>query len=82
MSRPKVTKIQVWVDGKGPIDIDADNIDALFLTDQAVRNFLAPFYTTGAGADKGIDPISKWSTITTSGTLPAYLIKVPDCTLK
>lgn len=82
MSRSKVTKITLEIDGKETVEIDPNNTDALFFTDQAVRNFLAPFYTTGAGAGKGIDPISKWSTITTSGTLPAYLIKVPDCTLK
>lgn len=82
MSRSKVTKITLEIDGKETVEIDPNNTDALFFTDQAVTNILVPFYATGAGADKGIDPISKWNSITKSGTQPAYLRKIPDCILE
>ena len=81
MSRPKITKIQVWIDGKGPIDIDPANTDAIFFTDQAVRDLLAPYYSTGKGAGRGIDPLAEWNTTTSTGTLPAYMIKIPMCSV-
>jgi hypothetical protein len=80
MSRAKVTKIQVWLDGKGPIDIDPAKAAAIFFTDQAVQDILAPFYAPGgAGAVYGEDPIAKWNTPTSSGELPPYLLKIPQC---
>jgi hypothetical protein len=79
MSRAKVTKIQVWVDGKGPINIDPNDTAALFLTDQAVQDILAPYYATGAGAGLGVDPLAEWNTTTASGKTPAYLLKIPQC---
>jgi hypothetical protein len=81
MSRPKITKITLEIDGKDSVEIDPNNTDALFFTDQAVRDILAPFYATGAGSGKGVDPDSKWNTPTSKGTLPAYLLKIPDCYL-
>jgi hypothetical protein len=80
MSRATVTKIQVWVDGKGPINIDPDDTAAIFFTDHAVKDILAPFYAGGgAGAGFGVDPITVWNTTTASGKEPAYLIKIPQC---
>jgi hypothetical protein len=81
MPRPQITKIQIWVNGKGPIDIDPANTDAIFFTDQAVRDILAPYYSTGAGAARGIDAIAEWNTPTSTGTLPAYMIKIPMCSV-
>jgi hypothetical protein len=81
MSRAKVTKITLEIDGKDTIEIDPNDTDALFFTDQAVRDILAPFYSTGAGSGTGVDPDSKWNTPDTSGILPAYLRKIPDCFL-
>jgi hypothetical protein len=82
MSRPKVTKITLEIEGKkDPVEIDPTKTDALFFTDQAVRNFLVPFYSTGAGSAKGVDPVSKWDTADSTGTLPAYLVKIPNCYL-
>ncbi len=82
MSRSKVTKITLEIDGKETVEIDPNNTDALFFTDQAVKNILAPFYATGAGSGKGIDPVSKWTNVTKTGTQPAYLRKIPDCILE
>lgn len=79
MSRAKVTKIQVWVDGKGPIDIKPEETAAIFFTDHAVQDILDPFYKTGAGTGLGVDAITVWNTTTASGELPPYLIKIPQC---
>ena len=79
MSRAKVTKIQVWVDGKGPINIDPDDTAAIFFTDLAVQDILDPYYKTGAGAGLGVDPVAEWTTPTASGKEPAYLLKIPQC---
>lgn len=81
MSRAKVTKITLEIDGKKTVEIDPNNTDALFFTDQAVRDILAPFYSTGAGAKTGEDPDAKWNAEDATGTKPAYLIKIPDCYL-
>jgi hypothetical protein len=81
MSRSQVTKIQLWVDGKGPIDIDPANTDAIFFTDQAVRDLLAPYYSTGKGAGRGIDPLAEWNTTTSTGMEPPYMIKIPMCSV-
>lgn len=81
MSRSKVTKITLEIDGKDIVEIDPNDTDALFFTDQGVKDILAPYYATGAGKGKGVDPVSKWTTPTTTGTLPAYLRKIPDCYL-
>lgn len=81
MSRPKVTKITLEIDGKETVEIDPNNTDALFFTDQAVRNLLVPFYSTGGGKGKGVNPFSKWNTLDSTGTLPAYMIKIPNCYL-
>jgi hypothetical protein len=81
MSRPKVTKITLEIDGKEKVEIDPKNTDALIFTDQAVRDILGPFYSTGAGKGTGVDPDSKWNTPDASGNLPPYLVKIPDCYL-
>jgi len=81
MSRSKITKITLEIDGKDTVEIDPNNTDALFFTDQAVRDILAPFYSTGAGSGTGVDPDSKWNTPDATGTLPGYLLKIPDCYL-
>ena len=81
MSRPKITKITLEIDGKETVEIDPDNTDALFFTDQAVKDILAPFYATGAGSGKGVDALSTWTTPTATGDLPSYLRKIPDCFL-
>ena len=81
MSRPKITKITLEIDGKDTVEIDPNNTDALFFTDQAVKDILAPFYATGAGSGKGVDALSTWTTPTSTGDLPPYLRKIPDCYL-
>ena len=78
MSRAKVTKIQVWVDGKGPIEIDPAKAAAIFFTDHAVQDILDPFYKSGAGQGLGVDAINVWNTAI-SGKEPAYLLKIPEC---
>lgn len=82
MARSKVTKITLEIDGKEEVTFDPGNTSALFFTEEAVKEILAPFYATGAGAGKGVEPLTKWSTPTPGGNLPAYLAKIPNCTLE
>jgi len=79
MSRAKVTKIQIWVDGKGPIEIDPAKTAAIFFTDHAVKDILAPFYARGAGKGLGVDAMAVWNPTTATVEEPAYLIKIPEC---
>lgn len=80
MSRPKVKKIKIWVEGKKKADvIDPAKTAAIFFTDQAVQDILVPFYGPGGkGAGKGVDAMTLWNT-TISDKEAAYLIKIPEC---
>ena len=81
MSRPKVTKITLEIDGTDVVEIDPAKTDALFFTEQAVRDILAPYYATGLGAGRGIDPLAQWNTQDAAGKLPTYMIKIPQCSV-
>jgi hypothetical protein len=81
MSRSKVTKITLEIDGKDTVEIDPNDTDALFFTDQGVRDILAPYYATGAGAGRGIDPLADWDTISKTGKKPGYMVKIPMCSV-
>lgn len=82
MSRSKVTKITLEIDGKDIVEIDPNDTDALFFTDQAVRDILAPYYATGAGAGRGISPLTAWKTpLAKTGKEPAYMVKIPMCSV-
>ena len=81
-SRSKVTKITLVIDGTDVVEIDPAETDALFFTEKAVRDILAPYYAAGPGAGRGIDPLAQWNTKDATGKLPTYMIKIPMCSVK
>ena len=84
MARPKITKITVEIEGKGPVEIDPANIDALFFTEQGVKNILVPYYnSTSSATMSGAEVENKWDTPDPgTGELLAMLKKRPDCTVE
>ena len=86
--RPKITKISITYEVKGKSvtkEIDPAEIEALFFTDHAVKEILAPFYDpkhpsllrSTKGTPDGV--IKEWTTPLTSGDLPVVMLKVPGC---
>jgi hypothetical protein len=87
--RPKITKITITyeIDGKSVTkDIDPAETEALFFTDHAVKDILAPFYdpkhpkALKAPKSNPDQVVKEWETPMKSGNLPVVMLKYPGCT--
>jgi len=87
--RPRITKISITYELKGKSvtkDINPSDAEAIFFTDQAVKEILAPFYDpkhpsllrSTKGTPDGV--IKHWTTPLESGHLPVVMLKKPGCT--